>query len=150
MKIANFAVLVALTVVAACSKEAGESDQPPENIVADKAPIEAPEAEPLPAPDAPAYVGVWTSEAGACEAAPGAEGTAPMVITIGEFIGDGELCRIGHAEQGAGNGWRLEMICADEDDIEYTDLMDLAVDGDRLRMTRQGQPEAVYTRCQSA
>ncbi|MEL6213591.1 MAG: hypothetical protein AAFY22_02780 [Pseudomonadota bacterium] len=152
VKSSTMALLAGCFVLAGCSgDDTSEADsQADAASVVEAAPLEAPEAEPLPALDEPAYVGVWASAPGACEAAPGAEGATPVVFTIGEFIGDGELCRIGHAEEGTENGWRLEMICTDEDGVEFTDLVELDVDGNQLRLVRQGKPEAVYSRCVGA
>lgn len=137
--------MLALIAAAACSK----SDEPKIEDQSDEPVLPSIETAPLIEPDAPAYVGVWAAEKDWCSIAPGAADPSPIALTEGEFIGYENLCRIGYAEEGTEGGWRMELICQSEG-VEYTEVVDLDVDGEMLRLTRNGAAEALFTRCEAS
>jgi len=136
------AAVAALVGLAACGKSDDSSieDQPLEPI------LPAEETKPISEPNAPAYVGVWSADPEWCASAPGSADPGPVAFTEGEFIGFENICRIGYAAEGTDGGWRLEMICESEG-IEYTDVVEVDVDGEILRMRREDQDETIFTRC---
>ena len=144
--IALFAV-AALTL-GACGREEPEiEDQPLEpaaedlDIAEGVAPTE-PMAE-------PAYYGVWAADADWCDIAPGSADPSPIAFTESEFVGYENRCRVGYAEEGTEGGWRLELVCMGEG-VEYTDVVEVDVDGEMLRMRREGAEEAVFVRCEES
>jgi len=128
----------------ACSKSDDPKieDQPAEPV------LPSIETAPLAEPNAPAYVGVWAAGKDWCGVAPGSADPSPIAFTEGEFIGYENLCRIGYAEEGAQGGWRMELICESEG-VEYTDVVELDVDEEMLRLVRADAPETTFVRCES-
>ncbi|MEL7490786.1 MAG: hypothetical protein AAGJ73_08700 [Pseudomonadota bacterium] len=145
MRKKNFLVAAALAALIACS----QSDEPAIEAQSDEPTLPAIETEPLSEPDAPVYVGVWAAQGDWCDIAPGSADPSPIAFTEGEFIGYENLCRIGYAEEGTEGGWRMEFICESEG-VEYTDVVDLDVDGEMLRLTRADAPETVFVRCKAS
>ena len=104
------------------------------------------DTEPVADPAQPIFVGLWSADPSWCALAPGSTDAAPIVITEGEFIGYENRCRFGLAEEGTEGGWRLELVCEAEG-VEYVETVDLDVDGETLRLSREGADEIALTRC---
>lgn len=135
-------VVLGAVALAGCSN----SDEP---AVQDEAPnptLVAEDIAPIAEPDAPAFVGVWAADTAWCGITPGSADPGPVVFTEGEFLGYENICRIGYAAEGTEGGFRLEMICEAEG-VEYTDVVDVEVDGDILRMRRGDEEEVLLNRC---
>ena len=133
---------VALLFAAACGEKETVVVEEPEAPVSDEAIDEGP-AEPL----APLYIGVWGAGEAACNVAPGRPG--PVVFTAGRFLGYENACDISAAEEGTDGGWRLSMVCTTEGQtVEET--ADVDIDGDRLRLSRNGGEPVEFVRCADA
>lgn len=98
-------------------------------------------------PTAPLFVGVWAAEQEWCEIAPGSGDPAPIAITENEFIGYENRCAIAQIEEGTEAGWRVTMTCQAEG-VETTEIMELDIDGDKLRLRRGDNPETVFVQCE--
>ena len=134
----------------ACSEEPKIEDQPDEPILGEVDP-NAPgeDVQSLDALSGPAYQGVWATEQSLCDVFPASADPSPMVITDEAFVEYGRRCIIGKAEEGTEGGWQLELICSN-DGIEFTEVLDVDVDGAMLRLRRGEQEEELYMRCSGA
>lgn len=97
----------------------------------------------------PLYVGVWAAKKSWCGVAPGSAVPSPIEITREAFIGYENRCVTNSAEEGTDGGWRLKWTCAAEG-AEVEEVADIDIDGDRLRLSRNGGPPAEFVRCESA
>lgn len=137
----------AFALLAACgdAEERAVREAPVEPTVEPAAPAE--DAAPMIPPAAPVYVGVWAAEADWCENAPGSGENAPIAITEGEFLGYENRCLIGQVEEGTEGGYLVALACESEG-VERTEVLELDVDGEMLRMKREGaDDETVFVRC---
>jgi len=137
------ALAAATVAVAGCERTPDISEQSHEPDAEALTPGDA--VAPLSAATAPFFVGKWAPEMDACAIAPGLAG-GPVIITETEFVGPEGRCRIGMAAEGTEGGWRLERVCL-ADGVETVDAIDVDVDGEMLRVSQDGAPEAALVRC---
>jgi hypothetical protein len=141
-----FRALLLAMALAACGRGVREIDKQPQ-----EPDVELPQQGTGVAPSAPisppGWIGVWAKEANQCAMAPGTGNDAPVSLTSTEFLGYGERCRIGAAEEGTEGGWRLELVCT-TDGVERIEAMDVDVDGTMLRLTRENVEEMALVRCE--
>ena len=133
-------VFAALLALAACNEDVIVEE--PEAPVSSEAIDEGP-AEPL----APLYIGAWGADEAACNAAPGRPG--PIVFTAERYLGYENACDITADEEGTDGGWRLSMICEAEG-VTVEEIADVDIDGDRLRLSRNGGEPVEFIRCADA
>lgn len=131
-----FAVFLA---VAACNEQVVVEE--PEIPGADQTEaIDEGPAEPAP----PLYIGVWAADEGGCAVPPGEPGR--IVFTDDRFLGYENACRITSSQEGTEGGWRLVMTCEAEG-MTVEETADADVDGDRLRLSRNGGEPVEFIRC---
>lgn len=139
--------LFSILLIGACSQEPKIENQPEEPVFDEESLVTAGEdVQPLEALSGPAYQGVWASKRSVCDIYPGSADPAPIAITEQEFIDYEKRCMIGSAEEGTEGGWRLALVCS-SDGIEYTESLDVDVDGEMLRMRRDDGDEVTMVRC---
>ena len=142
-------ILVTVLVfgIVACSQEPKIEDQPDEPLLGEVDP-NAPgeDVQSIDSLSGPAYQGVWSTEQSLCATFPGSADPSPIAITDGEFVEFGRRCLVGNAEEGTEGGWQLGLIC-NNDGVEFTEVIDLDVDGEMLRLRRDGKEEEIYVRC---
>lgn len=129
---------------AACGREGRApdiDDQPPEPV----APAE--ETLPMEASGQPLFVGVWAADPDWCDITPGSGDPAPIALTEGEFVGYENRCRIGDYREGTEGGYQVALVCEAEG-VEYSEIVELDIDGVMMRMRRAEGPETVFTRCE--
>lgn len=131
----------ALLALAACDNEPDIEDQ----SIEPAAPGE--ETLPIESPSEPVYVGVWAADEDWCGVAPGTVDPSPIAISENEFIGYENRCRLGDVQEGTEGGYQIALVCEGEG-VEYTETVDLDVDGEMLRMTREGGVETLFVRCE--
>lgn len=135
----------ACALLAAC----GDADDatyaaPVEPTVEPSAPAE--ETAPMVPAAAPVYVGVWAANPAWCASAPGAGEEAPIAITEAEFLGYENRCMIGDGQEGTEGGYQLALSCQ-ADGVERQEIIEVDVDGETLRLKREGADETVFVRC---
>lgn len=138
--------LFPVLVLIACSQDPKIDDQPAEPVFEEDLNATSENVQPLEALNGPAYEGVWAEQRALCDTFPGSADPSPVVITEQEYIEYENRCLIGNAEEGTEGGWRLGLVC-NSDGIEYTETLDLDVDGEMLRMRRQDGDENIFVRC---
>ncbi len=140
-------VAVLLAACAADETEEQTAETPSEDIVS-AAPAEAEEVAPLNENIGPAYVGKWASEGANCALTPGAGETAPIALTQGEFIADGNNCIIAVAEEAAEAGWSMELVCIDAEGVEDRSQVNVQVVDDVMTLSLENAADVSYSRCQ--
>lgn len=142
----RFVTLVgACALVVACDdKEAVTYAAPIEPTVEPSAPAE--ETVPMVPAAAPVYVGVWAAKPEWCANAPGSAEEAPIAITEAEFLGYENRCMIGDGQEGTEGGYQIALSCQAEG-VEYQEIIEVDVDGEMLRLKREGLDETVFVRC---
>lgn len=92
----------------------------------------------------PLYVGVWAAADEMCDVAPGEPG--PVEFTQDRFLGYENTCDILSSEEGTDGGWRLEMRCTAEGSTA-SETADVDLDGERLRVSRNGGDPVEFVSC---
>lgn len=101
---------------------------------------------PMKGADAPFYAGVWAVDPSLCAISPGSGDPAPIAITETEFIGYENRCRVADAVEGTEGGFSLSLVCLAEG-VENVETIEVDVDGEMLRLKREGAPETAFVRC---
>ncbi|MEQ8178690.1 MAG: hypothetical protein RIC52_06215 [Amphiplicatus sp.] len=138
-------LLGAAALLAACGDDdAVTYGAPVEPTVEPAAPAE--ETAPMVPAEAPVYVGVWAAKPEWCANAPGSGEEAPIAITEAEFLGYENRCLIGDGQEGTEGGYQIALSCQAEG-VEYQEVVEVDVDGETLRLKREGVDETVFVRC---
>lgn len=142
VRLLGYPAFALLLFAAACGQHETVVIEEPEAPVPGEDIDEGP-AEPL----APLYIGVWAADEAACGVPPGRPG--PVVFADRRFLGYENTCDIVSAEEGTDGGWRLSMTCMAEGET-VEEVADVDIDGDRLRMSRNGGEPVEFVRCDNA
>lgn len=146
MKAIRAALAASALALAACGNGNRNIETQPIEPTVEPAPPGA-ESEPMIPADTPVYYGVWAADPDLCGVPPGSADPSPIAFSEGEFVAYGRRCRIAEAEEGAEGGYRLDILCRGGGP-ETAETVDVDVDGNMLRVTREDGAETAYSRCE--